>query len=251
MPIACCSGFAAQLHHALDRGRRRFHLSLTFRLRQWADARPRGPAHRVFASRALFVSYRQDGTVTRLIDRHGGRGWNSPNDVVVKSDGTIWFTDPLYGIHTDYEGRTATLGAATGAVSLRSPKGTSTPAPAVSTVRTVWPFRQMRSVFMSPRRETRSRTFRAVYSRIRCRPDGRLSGGDVFHTIEPGYSDGTASMRTAIYGRVRRTECIALIPYGDFSARYSSPIVFPTSHSAARPKPSVHWRFAHALRDVS
>ena len=45
-----------------------------------------------------------DGTLTRLVDRHLGRRLNSPNDVVVKSDGTLWFTDPLYGISNDYEG---------------------------------------------------------------------------------------------------------------------------------------------------
>ena len=45
-----------------------------------------------------------DGTVTVLVDRYEGRRLNSPNDVVVKSDGTIWFTDPSYGIMSDYEG---------------------------------------------------------------------------------------------------------------------------------------------------
>src|ERR1035441_5068641 len=45
-----------------------------------------------------------DGSVTRLVSRHGGRRLNAPNDVVVKSDGSIWFTDPLYGIQSDYEG---------------------------------------------------------------------------------------------------------------------------------------------------
>ncbi len=45
-----------------------------------------------------------DGTVTTLVDRHDGKRLNSPNDVVVKSDGSIWFTDPLYGISNDYEG---------------------------------------------------------------------------------------------------------------------------------------------------
>ena len=45
-----------------------------------------------------------DGTVTTLADRYEGKRLNSPNDVVVKSDGTIWFTDPPYGIQTDYEG---------------------------------------------------------------------------------------------------------------------------------------------------
>ena len=45
-----------------------------------------------------------DGTVTTLVDRYGAHRLNSPNDVVVKSDGSIWFTDPPYGINTDYEG---------------------------------------------------------------------------------------------------------------------------------------------------
>src|ERR1700733_9622056 len=45
-----------------------------------------------------------DGSLTRLVDRHAGRRLNSPNDVAVKSDGSIWFTDPLYGIQNDYEG---------------------------------------------------------------------------------------------------------------------------------------------------
>jgi gluconolactonase len=45
-----------------------------------------------------------DGAVTTLVDRHAGHRLNAPNDVVVKSDGSIWFTDPLYGISTDYEG---------------------------------------------------------------------------------------------------------------------------------------------------
>jgi len=45
-----------------------------------------------------------DGTITVLADSYRGRRLNSPNDVVVKSDGSIWFTDPTYGILTDYEG---------------------------------------------------------------------------------------------------------------------------------------------------
>lgn len=45
-----------------------------------------------------------DGTITVLADRFGGKRLNSPNDVVVKSDGSIWFTDPPYGILIDYEG---------------------------------------------------------------------------------------------------------------------------------------------------
>lgn len=45
-----------------------------------------------------------DGTVRVLTDRFEGKRYNSPNDAVVKSDGSIWFTDPAYGIDTDYEG---------------------------------------------------------------------------------------------------------------------------------------------------
>ncbi len=45
-----------------------------------------------------------DGSVTTLVDRYDGKRLNSPNDVVVKSDGTIWFTDPAYGIESNYEG---------------------------------------------------------------------------------------------------------------------------------------------------
>ncbi|HET7223524.1 MAG TPA: SMP-30/gluconolactonase/LRE family protein [Rhodanobacteraceae bacterium] len=45
-----------------------------------------------------------DGSLTALVDRYQGKRLNSPNDVVVKSDGTIWFSDPPYGIQTDYEG---------------------------------------------------------------------------------------------------------------------------------------------------
>jgi gluconolactonase len=45
-----------------------------------------------------------DGSLTVLAERHEGKRLNSPNDVVVKSDGSVWFTDPPYGIQTDYEG---------------------------------------------------------------------------------------------------------------------------------------------------
>jgi gluconolactonase len=45
-----------------------------------------------------------DGTITALVDSFEGKRLNSPNDVVVKSDGSIWFTDPSYGIDSDYEG---------------------------------------------------------------------------------------------------------------------------------------------------
>jgi gluconolactonase len=45
-----------------------------------------------------------DGHVTVVAERYQGKRLNSPNDVVVKSDGSIWFTDPPFGILSDYEG---------------------------------------------------------------------------------------------------------------------------------------------------
>jgi len=45
-----------------------------------------------------------DGRITVIADSYNGKRLNSPNDVVVKSDGSIWFTDPPYGILSDYEG---------------------------------------------------------------------------------------------------------------------------------------------------
>jgi gluconolactonase len=45
-----------------------------------------------------------DGSITVILDRYNGRRLNSPNDVVVKSDGTVWFTDPPFGIMGNYEG---------------------------------------------------------------------------------------------------------------------------------------------------
>ena len=45
-----------------------------------------------------------DGSITVLADSYEGKRLNSPNDVVVRSDGSVWFTDPTYGIKSDYEG---------------------------------------------------------------------------------------------------------------------------------------------------
>ncbi len=50
-----------------------------------------------------------DGTITVIADSYKGKRLNSPNDAVVKSDGSIWFTDPNYGIMSDYEGHKAEM----------------------------------------------------------------------------------------------------------------------------------------------
>jgi gluconolactonase len=54
------------------------------------------------------VRIEPDGTRTVLADGFEGRRLNSPNDLIVASDGAVWFTDPTYGILSDYEGRRST-----------------------------------------------------------------------------------------------------------------------------------------------
>ena len=49
----------------------------------------------------------KDGTVRTLVDSFEGKKFNSPNDVVVKSDGSVWFSDPTFGILGYYEGHKA------------------------------------------------------------------------------------------------------------------------------------------------
>ncbi len=46
----------------------------------------------------------KDGSISILVDNYEGKKLNSPNDIVVKSDGSIWFTDPPYGILSNHEG---------------------------------------------------------------------------------------------------------------------------------------------------
>jgi gluconolactonase len=79
-----------------------------FRTPSWfANGQTRDRAGRLIScshQRRCVLRTERDGRVTVIADRFEGRRLNSPNDVVVKSDGTVWFTDPHYGIQTDYEG---------------------------------------------------------------------------------------------------------------------------------------------------
>ena len=59
-----------------------------------------------------------DGSIRVLMDSFDGKRLNSPNDVVVKSDGSVWFTDPVFGILGDYEGYKAEPEIETEAASL-------------------------------------------------------------------------------------------------------------------------------------
>jgi gluconolactonase len=64
-----------------------------------------------------------DGSRTVLADSFEGKRLNSPNDVVVKSDGSVWFTDPTYGIDSEYEGDAAASEIGASNVYRTSPDG--------------------------------------------------------------------------------------------------------------------------------
>jgi gluconolactonase len=50
------------------------------------------------------VRYEHNGAVTVIADKYNGKRLNSPNDIAINPDGSIWFTDPTYGIRGNYEG---------------------------------------------------------------------------------------------------------------------------------------------------
>ncbi|HEY2417816.1 MAG TPA: SMP-30/gluconolactonase/LRE family protein [Steroidobacteraceae bacterium] len=132
-----------------------------------------------------------DGSVTRLVDRHDGRRLNSPNDVAVKSDGTVWFTDPLYGIQNDYEGGRQRSEQPPALYCFNPDSGRISIA--------AGDFDGPNGLAFSPdeRRlyvaETGDQTADQPRQYIRVfdvAANGRLSGGDIFHKIDPGYADG-------------------------------------------------------------
>eukprot|EP01034_Spumella_vulgaris_P004803 gene4803-6134_t len=53
------------------------------------------------------VRTEKGGRLTVLADSYEGKKLNAPNDIVVKSDDTVWFTDPLFGINGEWEGSRA------------------------------------------------------------------------------------------------------------------------------------------------
>lgn len=131
-----------------------------------------------------------DGTVTVLASHYHGKRLNSPNDIVCKSDGSIWFSDPHYGINTDYEGGkqeaelpamlyrldAATRDLAIVADDFDGPNGLAF-SPDESILYVAESGRQFDP---SPRQYIRR--FQVT--------DNRLSGGTQFHKVVPGFTDG-------------------------------------------------------------
>lgn len=132
-----------------------------------------------------------DGTVTTLAASHGGRRLNSPNDVVVARDGAVWFTDPTYGILSDYEGYEAAPEQDTTAV-YRIPPGGGEPE------RVITGFAQPNGLAFSPD-GTRLYVAESGSShdpdvppmlRVFDVEDGRVGEGRDFARVEPGPPDG-------------------------------------------------------------
>jgi len=141
-----------------------------------------------------------DGSETVLADRYGGRLLNGPNDVVVQSDGAIWFTDPHYGISTDYEGgkqtpelpaRVYRLDPATGELAVVADDFTGPNGLCFSPDEQRLYIAESGAQF-APDPVQHVRVFE-VDDR------GRLKHGRAFHTVAPGFADG---MRCDEDGRV-------------------------------------------------
>ena len=133
-----------------------------------------------------------DGRVITLADSYGGKRLNSPNDVVVKSDGSIWFTDPSYGIDSDYEGHKAESEQKANRVYRVDPQSGTVTIVADD-------FVQPNGLAFSPDEKIlyivdTGRTHRddapAHMRKFAVSDDGKLSGGEVFADCTAGLFDG-------------------------------------------------------------
>lgn len=133
-----------------------------------------------------------DGRITVLADAYRGRRLNSPNDVVVKSDGTVWFTDPPYGILTDYEGGRAEpeldacylfrFDPGTGDLSVMADDFVKPNGLAFSPDETI--------LYVSDTGQSHDLDGPHHIRAFEVREDGRLAKGGVFLEVSPGLSDG-------------------------------------------------------------
>ena len=130
-----------------------------------------------------------DGTITVIADSYQGKRLNSPNDVVVTADGAIWFSDPHYGIMTDYEGFRAEQ---------ELPCNVYRVDPSGQIAAVLTDFACPNGLAFSP---DERRLYVADTGRMHSSDPqhirafdvdeaGRLHGGGVFHKIVPGCADG-------------------------------------------------------------
>jgi gluconolactonase len=142
-----------------------------------------------------------DGTRTVLASHFEGKRFNSPNDVVVKSDGSVWFTDPSYGIDSDYEGDASTSEIGARRVYRVDPDNAT-----VSVVAS--DFVQPNGLAFSPDESLLYIVDTGVTHQtdgphhVRCfrvGADGSLAGGELFATCPVGVYDG---LRVDVHGNL-------------------------------------------------
>jgi gluconolactonase len=133
-----------------------------------------------------------DGSISTLASRYKGKRFNSPNDVVVRSDDTIWFSDPAYGIESDYEGFQAEpeldgehvycLDPSTGECVQATTDFVCPNGLAFST--------DEQTLYIADSGGTRYASGEHHIRKFSVGPDGGLSGGEVFAECENGVFDG-------------------------------------------------------------
>ena len=128
-----------------------------------------------------------------LVERYQGKRLNSPNDVVVKSDGSIWFSDPTYGIDSDYEGDAAPSEIGASFVYRYDPASGDCAAVATDFVKpnglAFSPDEKL--LYIADTGATHLKDGPRHIRRFAVGPDGRaLSGGEVFAICDPGLFDG-------------------------------------------------------------
>jgi gluconolactonase len=131
-----------------------------------------------------------DGSITVLIDRYQGKRLNAPNDVVVHSDGSIWFTDPGYGILLNYEGFKAEFELPTAVYRLDPISGQATVV--------ADDFEKPNGLCFSPDESKLYIVDTGIshkedgpsHIRVFDVADGKLTNGKVFMDMRPGFADG-------------------------------------------------------------
>jgi gluconolactonase len=132
-----------------------------------------------------------DGKITVLVNRHRGKRLNSPNDIVCKSDGTIWFSDPPYGIQTDYEGGKQVSELPPALYRLQPNTGSLTVVADDFEGPNGLAFSpDERLLYVAETGGQFDREPRQYIRRFNVHEDGHLSGGECFHKVSPGFADG-------------------------------------------------------------
>jgi gluconolactonase len=133
-----------------------------------------------------------DGSRTTLVSHARGQRLNAPNDVVVKSDGSIWFSDPLYGLLNDYEGGRQ-ISEQPPALYRLEPESGSVMAMATDFdgPNGLAFSADERLLYVAESGAPGAKVPRQIIRRFSVSADGlSLSGGEVFHSITPGWADG-------------------------------------------------------------